>query len=142
MENQLRWMAGNRNVSFNLYQPSKGWFNEDKIKQVILNLFNNAVQHTDPENGEIELSVGPVEGGIELKVRDNGQGIAEEHVAHLFERFYRVESSRTRKYGGSGLGLANTQSLVELHDGKISVESTLGEGSVFHVWLPTNELKS
>ncbi|HVJ49855.1 sensor histidine kinase [Desulfitobacterium sp.] len=141
METQLRLLAGNRKVNLNLNSPSKGWFDEDKIKQVILNLFNNAVQHTDPENGEIKLSVGPAEGGIELTVRDNGQGITEEHLTHLFERFYRVDSSRTRKYGGSGLGLAITQSLVELHDGKIQVESTVGEGSVFRVWLPNKPLK-
>lgn len=140
MENQLRLLAGHRKVSFNLNSPSKCWFNADKIKQVILNLFNNAVQHTDPESGEIEISVGPAEDGIELKVKDSGHGISEEHLNHLFERFYRVESSRTRKYGGSGLGLAITQSLVELHGGKIRVESTVGEGSTFCVWLPKEPL--
>ncbi|AHF06120.1 sensor histidine kinase [Desulfitobacterium metallireducens] len=141
METQLRLLAGNRKVSFSLNSPAKGWLNEDKMKQIILNLFNNAVQHTDPESGKIKLSVNPVEGGIELTVKDNGQGISEEHLSHLFERFYRVDSSRTRKYGGAGLGLAITQFLVELHDGKIRVESTLGEGSTFYVWLPNNQLK-
>ena len=78
----------------------------------------------------------PVDEGIELAVKDNGSGIPEEHLPHLFERFYRSDTSRTRRYGGAGLGLAITQSLVELHGGTISVESRVGEGSTFVVWLP------
>ncbi|XWX63126.1 ATP-binding protein [Desulfitobacterium sp. AusDCA] len=137
MENQLRLLAGNRSVGLNLTPNSHCLYDEDKMKQVILNLFHNAVQHTDPEKGEIVLTVGPAEGGIELSVKDNGQGISEEHLSHLFERFYRIDTSRTRKYGGAGLGLAITQSIVELHKGRIWVKSEAGEGSIFQVWLPT-----
>lgn len=136
MENQLRLLAGKRSVGLNLIPNSRCLYDEDKMKQVILNLFHNAVQHTDPEKGKIELSVSPADGGVELSVKDNGQGISEEHLSHLFERFYRIDTSRTRKYGGAGLGLAITQSIVELHKGRIWVESKVDEGSIFRVWLP------
>jgi two-component system OmpR family sensor kinase len=111
-------------------------FDVDKIKQVVLNLFHNAVQHTDAVKGRIKVSLKSVNEGIELAVKDNGVGISEEHIPHLFERFYRSDSSRTRRYGGAGLGLAITQSLVELHGGSIRVESKVGEGSTFIVWIP------
>lgn len=136
MESQLRVLAGNRQVLFELAPRMHCRFDEDKIKQVVLNLFQNAVQHTDPDKGQIELVLMPLEDGIQLIVKDNGLGISEEHLSHLFERFYRSESSRTRRYGGAGLGLAITHSLVELHGGSIRVESRVGEGSTFLVWLP------
>jgi two-component system OmpR family sensor kinase len=136
MESQLRMLAGNREVEFELTPEARTLFDVDKMKQVVLNLFQNAVQHTDPEKGRIALFLKPVGDGIELAVKDNGSGIPEEHLPHLFERFYRSESSRTRKYGGAGLGLAITQSLVELHGGSIRVESRVEEGSAFYVWLP------
>lgn len=136
MESQLRMLAGNREVDLELTPEVRTRFDVDKMKQVILNLFHNAVQHTDSEKGKIKLSLKPVDGGIELAVKDNGTGISGEHLPHLFERFYRSDSSRTRRYGGAGLGLAITQSLVELHGGSIRVESRVGEGSVFVVWLP------
>lgn len=136
MESQLGVLAGDRQVRYELISGCTSRFDGDKMKQVILNLFHNAVQHTDPIKGEILLSLNPIKDGIELAVKDNGSGIGEEHLSHLFERFYRSDSSRTRKYGGSGLGLAITQSLVELHGGSIRVESQVGEGSIFTVWLP------
>jgi two-component system OmpR family sensor kinase len=72
-------------------------------------------------------------------VQDNGCGISPEHIPHIFDRFYRSDSSRTRKYGGSGLGLSITKSIVEAHQGKIIVSSTLGEGTTFRVTLPCEE---
>lgn len=136
MEPQLRLLAGNRQVSLRLASPARCRFDEDKIKQVLLNLFHNAVQHTDPEKGQIEVSVDTTAKSIELAVRDNGSGITEEHLPHVFERFYRSDSSRTRKYGGAGLGLSITKSIVELHGGTIRAESGAGEGTVFCVQLP------
>jgi two-component system OmpR family sensor kinase len=136
MEPQLRLLAENREVMFELEPDSTCLYDEDKIKQVILNLFHNAVQHTDPQQGQIKLAVAPKTGGIELQVKDNGSGIPEQHLPHLFERFYRIDTSRTRKYGGSGLGLAITQSIVDLHGGIIRVESEEGKGSTFSVFLP------
>lgn len=101
-----------------------------------MNLFHNAVQHTDPEKGDIELTLELTAGGVELAVKDNGSGIAQEHLPHVFDRFYRSDSSRTRKYGGAGLGLSITKSIVELHGGTIRAESLEGEGIAFYVWLP------
>ncbi|MEL1135604.1 ATP-binding protein [Desulfitobacterium sp. THU1] len=136
MEPQLRMLAEDREVRLDLASVGPVPIDVDKIKQVILNLFQNAVQHTDQNHGSIRLSLQSMESGVELAVGDNGPGISEEHLAHLFERFYRSDSSRARKYGGSGLGLAITQSLVELHGGTIWVESKVGEGSRFVVRLP------
>jgi len=137
MEPQLRLLAGNRRVSLRLFTPAECWFDNDKIKQIVLNLFHNAVQHTDPKNGQITITLEPKNGGLELVVRDNGPGIQGEHLPHLFEPFYRSDPSRTRKYGGAGLGLAITKSIVELHGGMIRAESSPGEGSAFYVWIPT-----
>jgi two-component system, OmpR family, sensor kinase len=138
MEPQLKMMAGSRKVSLQLASPISLCFDKDKIKQVVLNLFHNAVQHTDSEKGHIVVSLQKVSGGIELSIKDNGSGISKEHLSHVFERFYRSDSSRTRKYGGAGLGLSITKSIVDLHGGTISIESSAGEGSTFYVWLPMN----
>ncbi|AFM40762.1 signal transduction histidine kinase [Desulfosporosinus acidiphilus SJ4] len=139
MAPQLRLLAGERKVVLKLTSDLKGWFDVDRLKQVILNLFHNAVQHTDAEQGEIQISLTKVRGGVELSVHDNGSGISEKHLSKLFDRFYRSDSSRTRKYGGSGLGLSITKSIVELHGGTIRVESAVDEGTTFYVWLPLAE---
>lgn len=151
MEPQLGLLAIDRSVDFRLEDGIRLRCDEDKIKQVLLNLFQNAVQHTDPGVGSISVSLradrrggergedgspGDSRAFAELTVRDNGTGIDPASLPHLFERFYRSDSSRARKYGGSGLGLAITQSIVESHGGKIAVTSTVGEGSMFTVRLP------
>jgi two-component system OmpR family sensor kinase len=135
MEPQLRILAGARQFALDIEPQIECSFNTDKIKQVVLNLFHNAVQHTDPEKGQIRISLVKKDGGVQLTVRDNGPGISESHLPHVFDRFYRSDSSRTRKYGGAGLGLAITKSIVNAHGGTISVESKEGEGSVFIIWL-------
>ena len=81
------------------------------------------------------LSLVKTDAGIEIAVHDNGPGIAPEHLPHLFDRFYRIDSSRARRSGGAGLGLSITRSIVELHGGTIEVHSTVGEGSTFKVLL-------
>lgn len=108
----------------------------DQMKQVILNLFQNAVQHTDPENGHIQISLLEKDKGVQLSIQDNGPGISALHLPHVFDRFYRSDSSRTRKYGGAGLGLAITKSIVDVHGGTINVISKENEGCTFQVWLP------
>lgn len=135
MEPQLRLLAGERVLSLCLAE-AKLIFDSDKMKQVILNLFINAVQHTGSANGRIGITLREVSGGIELVVQDNGPGIPEDHLPHVFEPFYRSESSRTRKSGGAGLGLAIAKSIIDLHQGSIRVQSALGEGSAFYVRLP------
>jgi two-component system OmpR family sensor kinase len=136
MEPQLRILAANRKLSFNIEPYMKCRFDADKIKQVILNLFQNAVQHTDPESGHIQISLFEKNKGVLLSVQDNGPGIGHAHLPHIFDRFYRIDSSRTRKYGGSGLGLSIAKSIVDAHGGTIGVLSQPGEGSIFQMWLP------
>lgn len=136
MEAQLRILAGGRKLDLNIEQNMKCKYDADKIKQVILNIFHNAVQHTDIEKGHIKISLSKNNEGIQFSVQDNGPGISESHLPHVFDRFYRSDSSRTRKYGGSGLGLAITKSIVIAHGGTISVDSREGEGCTFHILLP------
>jgi two-component system OmpR family sensor kinase len=136
MEPQLRILAGNRRLSFWIEPDLKCKYDTDKMKQVILNLFHNAVQHTDPEKGHIQISLSKKNNGVQLSVQDNGPGISENHLPYVFDRFYRSDSSRTRKYGGAGLGLSITKSIVDIHGGTIRVMSKEGEGCTFCVWLP------
>jgi two-component system OmpR family sensor kinase len=138
MEPQLLLLAQGRKVSMDLNTGTLRSLDPDKMKQVLLNLFQNAVQHTDPVKGNINVSVNNREHGVELIVKDNGTGISSEHLPYLFDRFYRIESSRARKYGGAGLGLSITRSLVELHGGTLTAESRLGEGSLFRVYIPAS----
>lgn len=136
METQLRLLAGDRRVSFAISENIIVNCDSDRMKQVILNLFQNAVQHTDAKTGEIEVSLIKDFAGARISVKDNGIGIPEEHKAQLFERFYRVDSARSRKNGGVGLGLSITKSIIDHHGGTINFESKLGEGTIFDVWLP------
>jgi two-component system sensor histidine kinase BaeS len=107
-----------------------------RLRQVFSNLLANAIHHTPP-GGEIVVS-STVEGKqIVLTIRDTGEGIAPEQLPHLFDRFYRADTSRTRDTGGSGLGLAIVKALVEIHQGKVVAESAgHNKGSTFTVRLP------
>jgi two-component system, OmpR family, sensor kinase len=136
MEPQLRLLAGDRAVAFSISEDITVNCDSDKIKQVLLNLFQNAVQHTDAKTGEIKVSLTRDFVGARISVQDNGVGIPEEHKAQLFERFYRVDSARSRKNGGVGLGLSITKSIVDHHGGTINFDSRLGMGTLFNVWLP------
>jgi two-component system sensor histidine kinase BaeS len=110
---------------------------EHRILQVLTNLAGNALQHT-PEGGTVAISAAPKNGTVQMTVRDTGAGIAQEHLSHLFDRFYRVDKSRSRAAGGgSGIGLTIAKYLVEAHGGEISVESEgVGKGSTFSFTLP------
>ncbi|MBB3109803.1 two-component system OmpR family sensor kinase [Paenibacillus phyllosphaerae] len=136
MEPQLQVLAGERTVRLLLDEPVQLQLDPDKIKQVILNLFHNAVQHTEPDKGLIEIQLTADDTEAMLAVRDNGSGIGQEHLPRLFERFYRSDSSRTRKYGGAGLGLSISRSIIEAHLGAIEAKSPPGEGAVFLIRLP------
>ncbi len=108
---------------------------ERKVKQILLNLLSNAVKFT-PDGGRVEVSAKAMNGKIEIAVRDTGIGIAPEDHAAVFEEFKQVGRDYTRKAEGTGLGLALTRRLVELHGGEIALESALGKGSTFTVRLP------
>lgn len=108
---------------------------KDKVSQVVINLLSNAVKYSK-EGGSIWIYTEQDDQWIKMSVKDNGMGIAEEHLTNIFERFYRVDTSRSRLTGGSGIGLTITKAIVEAHGGTIAVESHLGEGTEFVVKLP------
>ena len=136
MQPQLIMMAHDREVQLELTAKLYIVGDPHKLKQVILNLFQNAVQHTDPQYGSITITCFANQDMAELMVKDNGTGIEPEHIDHIFERFYRTSSSRSRKEGGAGLGLAITRSIVESHGGNINVHSQISAGTSFTITLP------
>ena len=136
MEPQLRILAGNRKLDFEIQEQVKCSFDKDRIKQVILNIFHNAIQFTDPEKGQIRITLSRNDNDARIAFQDNGPGISNKHLPNIFNRFYRSDSSRTRKKGCSGLGLTIAKSIVDLHGGSITVTSKKGEGSPFYVRLP------
>ena len=108
---------------------------KEKISQVIINLISNAIRYTNL-NGEILIKLYKKSDFIKIIVKDNGIGIPEESLGYIFERFYRVDKSRCRNTGGTGVGLTICKSIVDLHKGKIEVKSKLNEGSEFIITLP------
>ena len=110
-----------------------------KIRQVIINLLSNAIKYTGI-GGVIHLSTSLVDNLCKIVVKDDGIGIPEKDIEHIFDRFYRVDKGRSRALGGTGLGLSITQSIIEAHSGKIYVNSVLGQGSEFIVTLPVDNL--
>ncbi|MGH2532931.1 MAG: sensor histidine kinase [Thermomicrobiales bacterium] len=107
----------------------------DRMQQLLLILLENAIRHT-PSDGEIAVSVSRIDGQAHLTVSDSGEGIAQEHIPHLFDRFYRADTARGRARGGTGLGLAIARAIARGHGGEIDVSSIRGEGSAFTVTIP------
>jgi signal transduction histidine kinase len=109
---------------------------EDRIGQVLLNLVGNALQYT-PEGGNVWLSANNIDDAVEISVKDTGSGLSQEHLPHVFIRFYRVDKSRSRAGGGSGIGLTLAKYFIEAHGGEISVSSRgVNQGSTFTFTLP------
>ncbi|MBN1493142.1 MAG: HAMP domain-containing protein [Candidatus Omnitrophica bacterium] len=108
---------------------------EAAILQVMLNILDNAIKYSD-QKGSINVEVTNQQGVLQVAVRDNGIGIAEADLPRIFERFYRADKNRSRTLGGTGLGLAIVKHIILAHNGTISVESTVGKGSVFRFTLP------
>jgi signal transduction histidine kinase len=114
----------------------------DRIGQVLANLVDNAIRHTPP-GGRVVVAADPSDTGVRLTVSDTGEGIAAEHLPHVFERFYRADAARDREHGGSGIGLAIAQALVQAHGGTIAAHSAgAGHGSFFVVELPAGPVGS
>lgn len=111
----------------------------ERIREVITNLFDNAVKYT--EAGTVSLGLTGNNEVVQLSISDTGLGIPAEDIPHLFQKFYRVDSTITRTIGGTGLGLFICSKIIELYNGRIWVESTLGKGSTFYINIPrlTNE---
>jgi signal transduction histidine kinase len=112
--------------------PGRG--DERRLTQVLLNLVSNAIKFT--EAGSVSIGAKAEDGHFLVTVSDTGVGIAPEDQARIFEEFHQVDSSSTRRKGGTGLGLAIAKRIVELHGGRIWVDSTPGQGSTFAFTLP------
>jgi two-component system sensor histidine kinase BaeS len=136
---QLRRQFEDKGVQLNVHIPAALLMAEadaDRMAQVLINLIGNALQYT-PTGGQVNLTVQRKDNGVQILVADTGIGIPAEHQLHLFTRFYRVDKSRARASGGSGIGLTIARHLVEAHHGRVWAESAgLGQGSRFFVWLP------
>lgn len=124
-------------------EPERDCFRADlrRVKQILHNLLNNAVKFT-PAGGKVILRVWVDNNCALFQVEDTGIGIPEHQLPLLFQKFQQLDASYHRQYGGTGLGLALTKQLVELHGGSIEVESTMGAGSTFTVWLPAQPLNA
>lgn len=116
-------------------EPVIIYADEGMLQQLLLNLINNAVKFT-PEGGKVSAGVSDGDSAVEILIEDSGIGIPQSEIKRIFDGFYQVDSSATRRYGGVGLGLAIVNNIVEWHDGKIWVDSEEGRGTRFTVNLP------
>ena len=134
---RLRPIARKNNVEVVLesIRPVTAEIDEVKFTQAISNLVENAIKYNH-ENGKVKVTLDADHQAFSVEISDDGMGIPEESLEHIYERFYRVDKSHSRAIGGTGLGLAITQNAVLLHKGTIKVESTEGEGTVFTVRIP------
>jgi signal transduction histidine kinase len=155
----LKPTAADRSLTLGEIEPVQIRGDADDLKRMVLNLVENALKYT-PADGRVVIQsrlqqprdgqpgtepvgdgpryppVDPASTFATVSVTDTGPGIAPEHLPHLFERFYRVDKARSRQVGGTGLGLAIVRGIAEAHGGWATVETQVGKGSTFTVWLP------
>jgi len=122
-------------VYFSSNDEIAAYIDKNKIKQVLINIISNANKFTN-KNGYVNISLLKKETVATVKIQDNGIGIDEEDLPHIFERFYRAENSRNRKTGGAGLGLSIVKGIIEAHGGNIYVSSKKNEGTTFTLEIP------
>ncbi|WP_261701672.1 sensor histidine kinase [Staphylococcus equorum] len=129
-----------RNIEFSYSCPNNVIITIDpeRIQQVLLNILDNAIKYT-PRGNHVRLEVVQNKNEVLTIISDTGEGIAEEDMPYIFERLYRAEKSRSRSKGGSGLGLTIAKEIVELHTGRMEVESEPGEGTAFNISLPKED---
>lgn len=112
-----------------------GYFDYDRIEQVMLNVLSNAIKYT-PENGRIKAFITRNGDYVHIRVDDTGIGISKKHLARIFDRFYRVDKARSRNMGGTGLGLSIAKEIIELHQGEIEIDSKVGAGTSIMIRIP------
>ncbi|MBN4062123.1 sensor histidine kinase [Bacteroidales bacterium AH-315-I05] len=138
MMNSLELKAADSNIIFKIDRkydsPVLVLADKQRIRQVLTNLLVNGI-HYGKENGHIELRFQDMDENIMVEIADDGLGISEKHLSRLFERFYRVDTGRSREKGGTGLGLAIVKHIIDAHNQTISVRSTEGMGSTFSFTL-------
>lgn len=137
---QIQIMEGEKDISQDPGQDIRFRGDLKRVKQVLINLLTNAVKFTE-ESGEIILRAWREFDYLVLQVEDNGIGIEQDRIPLIFQKFQQLDSTLDREYEGMGLGLALTKQIVELHGGWVEVESDLGDGSTFTVWLAAQTLK-
>ena len=135
---QLEMKAKKRNISLVIEDSRLSRYmveaDIEKIKQVLINLMVNAIKYGN-EDGEVLVRTFDMDENILIEIADNGNGIPQKHLSKIFERFYRVDKSRDREQGGSGLGLSIVKHIIEAHNQSINVRSTLGTGTTFSFTL-------
>gem|GEM_PF-125393 len=117
-------------------EPQKIYADRSRIRQVLSNLIQNGLKYTDIAHGVVRVRYRKNGNKVRIEVLDNGRGIPEEHIDHIFERFYRVDAARSRAMGGTGLGLSIVKQILNAHGEQIHAESTEGRGSRFWFELP------
>jgi len=115
--------------------PVRVQADRNRLAQVIMNLLENARKYT-PEGGSVRIRLSKEQREALIRIQDTGIGIPDSELPHIWRRFYRVEKSRSRDYGGAGLGLSIAKRIIELHDGTITVNSKEGIGTTFLIRLP------
>ena len=139
VEEILRHKADNREVTMTIEgEPVRIYGNQSYITELFLNLMDNAIKYNH-EGGSLKVTVGAEDGKAVAVFSDTGIGISDEHQSRIFERFYRVDKSRSKQTGGTGLGLSIVKHIVAYHSGEIQLESELEKGTTITVKLPFNE---
>ncbi|MDD5190598.1 MAG: ATP-binding protein [Dehalococcoidales bacterium] len=133
-------LAENKNIKITLSALPTPRINGDRvlIKELFLNLLDNAIRFT-PAGGEVKISLDTVGHFVRVQIQDTGIGIPPDEITNIFKRFYRVNKAHPREESGVGLGLAICERIIELHKGKITVESEEGKGSLFSIYFPMME---
>lgn len=138
LTSRLAFSANEKKQSL-IYEPTNAlplyYGNPDRIEQVLINIVTNAIKYT-PQNGTVRITTIHMYNSITVKVKDNGLGIPQKDLGHIFERFYRVDKARSREMGGTGLGLAIAKEIVEAHNGTIEIKSKVGSGTEVIITLP------
>ncbi|MEM4638083.1 MAG: ATP-binding protein [Candidatus Woesearchaeota archaeon] len=140
--NNIKILAENKGLFIDIKIPDdipNIFFDEMRFEEIIINLISNAVKFTEKGGITVNVEYNKTENFISIKISDTGIGIPEDKINKLFQNFYQVDSSISRKYGGTGLGLALTKKIVEYFNGTISVESKINEGTTFIVELPIDQ---
>jgi signal transduction histidine kinase len=130
-------LAAEKKLSFKVEVPAElpgGHGDERRLTQVLLNLVGNAIKFTD--TGEVVIEASSADRSFKIAVRDTGPGISQADQAKLFQEFQQADNSITKRKGGTGLGLAISKRIIEMHGGKIWVDSVVGQGSTFSFSLP------
>ena len=135
---RLMPIAEKQNIELVLesFRPVTAEIDETKMSLALTNLIENAIKYNDKADGWVHVSLNADHQYFYVKVEDNGIGIPEESLDHIYERFYRVDKSHSREIGGTGLGLAITRNVILMHRGAIKAFSTEGEGTIFTVRIP------